>query len=144
MTYLATYIYWAIVALWLTVLSSVIYYYARNPRAFGTTRLLLAVIGIDTIRNIAENMYFGFYFGGKYGVFPAWIAETLGQPELLVIPKFANMVAGCVVLGLLMFHWLAAAGGQGMESYRTASGGFAGAIRHANFQGGAAGGCVCA
>jgi hypothetical protein len=55
MAYVATYIYWAIVALWLTVLSSVIYYYVRNPRAFGTTRLLLTVIGIDTVRNIAEN-----------------------------------------------------------------------------------------
>jgi hypothetical protein len=56
MIYVATYIYWAIVALWLIVLSSVAYYYVRNPRAFGTTRLLLTVIGIDTTRNIAENI----------------------------------------------------------------------------------------
>jgi diguanylate cyclase (GGDEF)-like protein len=106
MAHVATYIYWAIVALWLTVLSSVVYYYARNPRAFGTTRLLLTVIGIDTIRNIAENTYFGFYFGGKYGVFPHWTIEILGRPELLILPKIANVVAGCVVLGLLLFHWL--------------------------------------
>jgi hypothetical protein len=70
MTYAATYIYWAIVALWLTVLFGVVYYYVSNPRAFGTTRLLLTVIGIDTLRNIAENTYFGLYFGGQYGVFP--------------------------------------------------------------------------
>ena len=106
MTYVATYIYWVIVALWLTVLSSVVYYYLRNPRAFGTTRLLLSVIGIDTTRNILENVYFGFYFGGRYGIFPAWTTEVLGQPELLIIPKIANVVAGCVVLGLLLFHWL--------------------------------------
>jgi diguanylate cyclase (GGDEF)-like protein len=106
MAHVATYIYWAIVALWLTVLSSVVYYYARNPRAFGTTRLLLTVIGIDTVRNIAENTYFGFYFGGKYGVFPHWTIEILGRPELLILPKIANVVAGCVVLGLLLFHWL--------------------------------------
>jgi diguanylate cyclase (GGDEF)-like protein len=106
MAYVATYIYWAIVALWLTVLSSVVYYYVRNPRAFGTTRLLLTVIGIDTVRNIAENIYFGFYFGGQYGLFPHWITEVLGQPELLILPKIANVVAGCVVLGLLLFHWL--------------------------------------
>jgi diguanylate cyclase (GGDEF)-like protein len=106
MAYVATYIYWAIVALWLTVLSSVVYYYVRNPRAFGTTRLLLTVIGIDTVRNIAENIYFGFYFGGQYGLFPHWITEVLGQPELLIMPKIANVVAGCVVLGLLLFHWL--------------------------------------
>jgi diguanylate cyclase (GGDEF)-like protein len=64
------------------------------------------VIGIDTVRNIAENTYFGFYFGGKYGVFPHWTIEILGRPELLILPKIANVVAGCVVLGLLLFHWL--------------------------------------
>jgi diguanylate cyclase (GGDEF)-like protein len=106
MTYAAIYIYWAIVALWLTVLSSVVYYYVRNPRAFGSTRLLLTVIGIDTFRNIAENIYFGFYFGGKYGLFPRWITEVLERPELLILPKVTNLVAGCVVLGLLLFHWL--------------------------------------
>lgn len=106
MTYVATYIYWAIVVLWLTVLSSVVYYYLRNPSAFGTTRLLLTVIGIDTVRNIAENAYFGLYFGGKYGVFPYWTVEVLGRPELLILPKITNVVAGCVVLGLLLFHWL--------------------------------------
>jgi diguanylate cyclase (GGDEF)-like protein len=106
MAHVATYIYWAIVALWLTVLSSVVYYYARNPRAFGSTRLLLTVIGIDTVRNIAENTYFGIYFGGQYGVFPHWTIEVLGRPELLILPKIANVVAGCVVLGLLLFHWL--------------------------------------
>jgi diguanylate cyclase (GGDEF)-like protein len=102
----ATYIYWAVVALWLTVLSSVVYYYVRNPRAFGTTRLLLTVIGIDTVRNIVENIYFGLYFGGKFGVFPQWTVEVLGRPELLILPKITNVVAGCVVLGLLLFHWL--------------------------------------
>ena len=109
MLYVATFIYWAIIALWLTVLSSVLYYYVRNPRAFGTTRLLLTVIGIDTARNIAENIYFGLYFGGKYGVFPDWTVEVLGRPELLILPKIANLIAGCVVLGLLLFHWLPSA-----------------------------------
>ena len=106
MLYVATYIYWAIVALWLTVLSSVVYYYVRTPRAFGTTRMLLTVIGIDTVRNIAENIYFGLYFEGKFGLFPQWTVEVLGRPELLILPKLANVVAGCVVLGLLLFHWL--------------------------------------
>jgi diguanylate cyclase (GGDEF)-like protein len=106
MTYAATYIYLAIVALWLTVLFGVVYYYVSNPRAFGTTRLLLTVIGIDTLRNIAENTYFGLYFGGQYGVFPSWTVAVLGRPELLILPKIGNLVAGCVVLGLLLFHWL--------------------------------------
>jgi diguanylate cyclase (GGDEF)-like protein len=67
---------------------------------------LLTVIGIDTVRNIAENIYFGLYFGGKYGAFPSWTIDVLGRPELLILPKITNVVAGCVVLGLLLFHWL--------------------------------------
>jgi diguanylate cyclase (GGDEF)-like protein len=106
MSYFAALIYWAVVALWLTVLATIAYFYARNPRAFGITRLLLAVLAIDTARNILENIYFGLYFGGQYGIFPADVAHYLGQPKLLIIPKLLNIAAGCVVLGLLLFRWL--------------------------------------
>jgi diguanylate cyclase (GGDEF)-like protein len=106
MSYFAALIYWVVVVLWLTVLATIAYFYARNPRAFGITRLLLAVLAIDTARNILENIYFGLYFGGQYGLFPAGIAQFLGQPKLLIIPKLLNIAAGCVVLGLLLFRWL--------------------------------------
>ena len=84
-------IYWVIVAIWAIVLCSVIYFYVRNPRVFGTTRLLLVVIGIDTLRNIFENVYFGLYFGAQYGVFPAQIVGVLGRLGLLLIPKLMNV-----------------------------------------------------
>ena len=102
----AALIYWAIVALWLTVLGTVIFFYIRNPKAFGTTRLLLAVLAIDTTRNILENSYFGVYFGAQYGLFPSSMTALLGQPVLLVLPKIVNVIAGCFVLGLLLLRWL--------------------------------------
>ena len=102
----AALIYWAIVALWLTVLGTVIFFYIRNPKAFGTTRLLLAVLAIDTTRNILENSYFGVYFGAQYGLFPSSMTALLGQPVLLVLPKLVNVIAGCFVLGLLLLRWL--------------------------------------
>jgi diguanylate cyclase (GGDEF)-like protein len=102
----AALIYWAIVALWLTVLGTIVYFYVRNPPAFGTTRLLLAVLAIDTFRNIFENTYFGFYFGSQYGVFPDSVAALLGQPALLIAPKILNLMAGAAVLGLLLWRWL--------------------------------------
>jgi predicted signal transduction protein with EAL and GGDEF domain len=98
----AALIYWAIVALWLTILGTVIYFYIRNPKAFGTTRLLLAVLAIDTTRNIFENNY----FGAQYGLFPSSMTALLGQPVLLVLPKIVNVIAGCFVLGLLLLSWL--------------------------------------
>ena len=106
MSLVAALIYWVIVALWLTVLGTVIFFYVRNPHAFGTTRLLLAVLTIDTFRNIFENVYFGLYFGGRYGIFPSELVDLLGTPFLLIVPKLFNILAGCVVLGLLLMRWL--------------------------------------
>ncbi len=102
----AALIYWVIVSLWLTVLGTIVCFYLRNPKAFGTTRLLLAVLAIDTVRNIFENSYFGAYFGSQYGLLPSSIAESLGQPFLLILPKIVNVVAGCFVLGVLLLRWL--------------------------------------
>jgi diguanylate cyclase (GGDEF)-like protein len=106
MSLAAALIYWVIVTLWLTILGTIVFFYVRNPHAFGTTRLLLAVLAIDTLRNIFENIYFGFYFGGQYGVFPQEVVRVLGQPALLIVPKILNFTAGCVVLGLLLLRWL--------------------------------------
>jgi diguanylate cyclase (GGDEF)-like protein len=106
MKLVAASIYWVIVALWLAVLGTVVVNYLRNPRMFGTTRMLLLVIGIDTCRNIVENIYFGVFFGGQYGLFPVAAAEVLGRPEILILPKIMNIAAGALVLGLLLMHWL--------------------------------------
>ena len=57
----AALIYWVIVLVWLIVLRTVFAFYLRNPRIFGATRLFLAVVTIDTSRNVIENIYFGFF-----------------------------------------------------------------------------------
>jgi diguanylate cyclase (GGDEF)-like protein len=99
-------IYWVAVMIWLAVLVAVAIHYIRNPRIFGTTRLLLLVVAIDTGRNLVENVYFGLFFGGQYGLFPAALAQSLGNPALLVLPKLLNILSGCLVLGLLLLRWL--------------------------------------
>jgi diguanylate cyclase (GGDEF)-like protein len=105
MSLAAALIYWVIVLMWLMVLGTIVFFYIRNPHTFGTTRLLLAVLCIDTIRNIVENVYFGLYFGSRYEIFPAGLAALMGQPILLIVPKILNVVAGSVVLGLLLLRW---------------------------------------
>jgi diguanylate cyclase (GGDEF)-like protein len=80
-----------------------------NRRTFGTTKLLLAVLALDALRNVIENIYFGLYFGSKYGLFKPGIGEYLGNPFRLILPKLANIAAGCIVLGLLLLRWLPAA-----------------------------------
>jgi GGDEF domain-containing protein len=99
-------IYWVAVSIWLAVLTVVAVHYIRNPRIFGTTRLLLFVVAIDTCRNLVENVYFGLLFGGRYELFPAAFAQSLGNPSLLALPKMLNVISGCLVLGLLLMRWL--------------------------------------
>ena len=106
MSLTAALIYWVIIALWLAVLTTVCVAFVRNPRTFGTVRLLLSVIVVDTVRNIIENLYFGLYFGGQYGLFPAAIVGVLGNPSYLILPKVMNVAAACAVLGLLVLRWL--------------------------------------
>lgn len=106
MTLAAALIYWVIIAAWLAVIATVCVAYRRNGKTFGTSRLLLAVVAIDTTRNIIENAYFGTYFGAQYGLFPAKLIETLGNPALLILPKIFNIAAALTVLGLLLLRWL--------------------------------------
>src|SRR5664279_3366500 len=90
-------IYCVAVIVWLAVLGTVFFQYIRNPRIFGTTRLLLLVVAIDTCRNLIENVYFGLFFGGQYGFLPAAYSEDLGNPALVLFPKVVNVAAGCLV-----------------------------------------------
>jgi diguanylate cyclase (GGDEF)-like protein/PAS domain S-box-containing protein len=109
-------VYWVIISLWLAVLATVCVAFVRNPRTFGTIRLLLSVLLIDTARNLVENVYFGLYFGGQYGLFPASIVGMLGNPNYLIIPKVMNVVAACAVLGLLALRWLPLASKERAEA----------------------------
>lgn len=99
-------VYWVVVAIWLAVLVAVAVHYIRNPRIFGTTRLLLLVVAIDTMRNLVENVYFGLLFGEQYGLFHTNRFEVLSNPYFLIQPKLLNIVSGCLVLGLLILRWL--------------------------------------
>jgi len=49
---------------------------------------------------------FGLFFGSQYGLFPAEIADVLGNPAFLIIPKLVNIAAGCFVIGVLLIRWL--------------------------------------
>jgi diguanylate cyclase (GGDEF)-like protein len=106
MNIIAAGVYWVVVCLWITIFSTVAKFYFRNDKTFGTTRLLLAVLALDALRNIIENVYFGLYFGAKLGFLPASLVHTLGNPYLLILPKLTNICAGCIVMALLLLRWL--------------------------------------
>src|SRR5262249_47653152 len=120
MSLFAALIYWVIVTMWLVVLATIFVAYVRNPRTFGTARLLLAVLAIDTTRNVVEDFYFGLYFGAQYGLFPGAIVGVLGKPHLLIIPKIINVVAALGVFVLLLWRWLPRAAKERAEAEQAA------------------------
>jgi len=99
-------IYWVIVALWLAVLATIASAYIRDPKRFSAARTLLIIVAIDTIRNLIENGYFGVYFAAQYGFFSSAIADILGDPRFLILPKVINVIAASSVLGLMVLRWL--------------------------------------
>jgi diguanylate cyclase (GGDEF)-like protein len=42
-------------------------------------------------------------------LFPSQFVTVLSNPYLLIVPKVLNVIAGCVVLGLLLLRWLPSA-----------------------------------
>lgn len=99
-------VYWVIVSLWFAVLTTIVVSYLRNPAKFDAARTLVIIISIDTVRNLVENGYFGTYFGAQYGIFSSAIADVLGEPQFLILPKIVNVIAASVVLGLMVLRWL--------------------------------------
>jgi len=102
-------LYWVIVALWLAVLAALITFVMRTRDVAHTMGLLLLVLGIDTVRNIVENIYFGVYWGSVLGLFPESYAAPLKVWYAVAIPKVINLIAGSMVLGILLLRWLPAA-----------------------------------
>jgi diguanylate cyclase (GGDEF)-like protein/PAS domain S-box-containing protein len=111
--------YWIIVGFWLVVLAVLVASYVRDPSHFRPMRLLLIVLGVDILRNIVENSYFGMFFGAKLGLLPERIADVLGAPALLILPKLINVAAACAVLALLLRKWLPAAAKHEAEVVET-------------------------
>jgi diguanylate cyclase (GGDEF)-like protein len=113
-------VYWVIIIIWVTVIGTLATFYLTNHKTFGTTRLLIAVLALDASRNVIENVYFGLFFGSKFGIFTSGIGRVLGDPRLLILPKLANVAAGCIVLSLLLFKWLPEAISERAETERQA------------------------
>lgn len=98
--------YWILTILWLVILWLYLYKLRQSKAAGGTIAVLLTILAIDAFRTVFESIYFGFYFNSLFGLFPRGIYDVLTQPELIIIPKLINVVAGFLVLFLLIRRWV--------------------------------------
>ena len=98
--------YWVLTVLWMIILWLYLNHLRQSKIAGKAVTILLIILAIDAFRTLFESAYFGLYFNSFYGFLPKSIHDVLSRPELLIIPKLANIVAGLLVLSLLLRHWL--------------------------------------
>jgi len=105
-TWLTPITYWLLVILWTVIL--VLYIRVmRNWRHTSTAmRVLLWVLVIDAVRTLFESIYFGGWYTARVGLLPQYIYDFLVQPQYVFVPKLINVIAGCIILLLLLRHWL--------------------------------------
>ena len=105
-------IYCVAVLVWPAVLGIVLFEYVCNPRIFGTTRLLLLVVAIDTCRNLVENIYFGLFLWRAVWVFPRHAGGKSWHPRARLYSESAQYRRGRRCARPSAFA-LAASGGNG-------------------------------
>ncbi len=99
-------LYWLLAGLWLVILSLYLFNLRKHHAFGGAVSVLLVILAIDAFRTVFESVYFGSYFTSFYGFIPPDFYNLLSQPQFLIIPKLVNLFAACLVLFLLIRHWL--------------------------------------
>ncbi|MBT4888508.1 MAG: PAS domain S-box protein [Rhodospirillales bacterium] len=98
--------YWVLTVLWLVILGLYLVRLRHIKSIDGTVAVLLTILAVDAFRTVFESAYFGLYFNSLFGMLPKGIYEVLSLPELIIIPKIINVIAGILVLALLIRRWV--------------------------------------
>jgi len=98
--------YWLLIVMWAYIL----FFYIRRiglkrveSRLFIT---LIIILAIDAFRTLFESFYFGAWYTSLAGLLPMGVHDFLSSPERWVIPKFLNVAAAALIIGILLRRWL--------------------------------------
>jgi len=98
--------YWLLIVMWAYIL---FFYIRRVCLKRVESRLLITLIvilAIDAFRTLFESFYFGAWYTSLAGFLPMGVYDFLISPERWVIPKFLNVVAAALIIGILLRRWL--------------------------------------
>lgn len=98
-------IYWCIAIIWAVIFIFYIYK-IKNLRSFKLLKLLLVILALDAFRSLFESVYFGSWFTSLSGYFPISVYNYLSQPQIVIFPKFLNLITATIILILLIKKWL--------------------------------------
>ena len=106
--HIAAGLYWLLILCWLTILV----FYWREHRRLRTLKTIvgtmLVVVFLDGARTLLENVYFGTAYTARARILPYEIFDLLSEPQLVLVPKFLNLVSAGIIIMVLVRHWFPA------------------------------------
>ncbi|MDB1122697.1 PAS domain-containing protein [Vibrio algarum] len=98
--------YWILIVLWLIIFAFYLKNYKQLKAFGGFTVVMFAILTIDAIRTLFESIYYGLYFTSEHGFIPIFIANTLSNPALWLLPKIVNIVAALLIIFCIQSRWV--------------------------------------
>jgi len=98
--------YWVLIVMWTIIL---VFYVSRIRSRRLQSRLiytLIIILAIDAFRTLFESLYFGAWYTSLAGFIPKEIHTFLIRPEMVMIPKFLNVIAAAAIIAILLRRWL--------------------------------------
>lgn len=98
--------YWLLIFMWTGLL---IFFIRRliNRKIQGIVFFtLLVILSIDAFRTLFENLYFGVWYTFGRELVSKGYHEPFIQPQYLFLPKVVHIVTACLVIFILIRHYI--------------------------------------
>ncbi len=98
--------YWVLIVLWSGILVFYVKRLLKRPLHSRLFLILITILAIDAFRTMVESIYFGAWYTSKAGILPPEVDAILVQPQILILPKLLTVITGCLIVFILLRHWL--------------------------------------
>lgn len=100
--------YWLLVLMWAYIL----FFLMRRLRFRRVESSLIItltiVLAIDAFSTLFDSIYFGAWYTSLAGFLPIGVYDFLVRTEMVIIPRFLNVTAAVLIIGIFLYRWLPA------------------------------------
>jgi len=100
--------YWLLIAMWAYILFFLMQRLRLRRFERSLINTLIIILVIDALRTLFESIYFGAWYTSLSGFLPIGVHNFLVRPEMVVIPKFLNVITATLIIGILLHRWFPA------------------------------------
>src|SRR5205814_5462697 len=98
-------LYWCLILCWLIILLFYWREYRRLTAISSMVGTMLVVVFLDGARTLLESIYFGTLATATAGYIPHSLADTLMEPQNIMMPKLINLMSALTIIGVLVRRW---------------------------------------